>query len=131
MKTRTKLERWRLHQLNKPARPVDTWQYILYDMPKGGARRQKILDKLVPSETEDGMLSVNRKYCCIVNRDTDLQHLLKTGKVYLVNVVETKGGFVNKYSTKRTCTSRNYIVLSEYFTKVGIRKGETNGCSEY
>ena len=65
------------------------------------ARRKKILEKLIPSETENGRLMVNRKYCCIVSRDTDLQYLIKTGKVYLVNIVETGGYFVNKYSTKK------------------------------
>ena len=122
MKNKTKLERWRLCQINQPTKDLNSWRYILHEMPKGSARRKKILEKLIPSETENGRLKVNRKYCCIVSRDTDLQYLIKTGKVYLVNIVETGGYFVNKYSTKRTCTSRNYIVLSEYFTKVGIRK---------
>ena len=122
MKNKTKLERWILRSITQPREDLNSWYYILHEMPKGGARRKKILEKLIPSETENGRLIVNRKYCCIVSRDTDLQYLIKTGKVYLVNIVETGGCFVSKYSTKRTCTSRNYIVLSEYFTKVGIRK---------
>ena len=122
MKNKTKLERWRLRSINQPTKDLNSWRYILHEMPKGSARRKKILEKLIPSETENGRLRVNSKYCCIVSRDTDLQYLIKTGKVYLVNIVEIGGYFVNKYSTKRTCTSRNYIVLSEYFTKVGIRK---------
>ena len=122
MKNKTKLERWRLCSINQPTKDLNSWYYILHEMPKGSARRKKILERLIPSETENGRLMVNCKYCCIVSRDTDLQYLIKTGKVYLVNIVETGGYFVNKYSTKRTCTSRNYIVLSEYFTKVGIRK---------
>ena len=122
MKNKTKLERWRLRSITQQREDLNSWYYILHEIPKGSARRKKILEKLIPSETENGRLRVNRKYCCIVSRDTDLQYLIKTGKVYLVNIVETGGYFVNKYSTKRTCTSRNYIVLSEYFTKVGIRK---------
>jgi len=98
------------------------WHYVAWVMIHGGRRRKEILKYLIPSDNCDGKILVNRKYCLQTKYDKDLQMLIKQGKVYLVNLIESRGCFFNKYSTKRQPFTRNYIVSSEYYTRVGIRR---------
>ena len=35
---------WRLRSITQPREDLNSWYYILHEMPKGSARRKKILD---------------------------------------------------------------------------------------
>jgi hypothetical protein len=87
----------------------------IQNMPFGKERRTQLLLWL-QTQTEEmswhipyGFI-VNRKHQLIVNRDPDLQHLIKKGILIQIN----------KLWTSRT--SYNYLVLADKYNKIGTLK---------
>lgn len=63
-----------------------TRAHIFFYMNRGKERREAILNLL----KEFGSFSINQKYCPIIGKDSDLQHLLKKGKIYTTRVHESR-----------------------------------------
>ena len=87
----------------------------IQNMPFGKERRAQLL-LWIQTQTEEmcwhvsyGFI-VNRKHQLIINRDSDLQYLIKKGILIQIN----------KLSTSRT--SYNYLVLADKYNKNGTLK---------
>ena len=93
----------------------------IQNMPFGKERRTQLLLWL-QTQTEEmswhtpyGFI-VNRKHHLIVNRDTDLQHLIKKGVLIQINKLWT----LSLGNMRRT--SYNYLVLADKYHKNGTLK---------
>ncbi|QEG08934.1 hypothetical protein [Aeromonas phage 4L372XY] len=93
----------------------------IQNMPFGKERRTQLL-LWIQTQTEEmswyvpyGFI-VNRKHQLIVNRDPDLQYLIKKGVLVQINKLWT----LSLGNTRRT--SYNYLVLADKYNKNGTLK---------